>query len=91
MPKYLIERDLPGAGGMSAAELRAVAQKSNGISRELGPEIQWLESYVSDDKIYCVYIAPGEGLIRKHAECGGFPVSRISQVRAVIDPTTGEG
>jgi hypothetical protein len=89
MPKYVIEREFPGAGKLSPAELKAVAQKSTGIMRELGPEIQWLHSYVADDKIYCVFIAPGEDLIKRHAECGGFPTDRIAQVRTIIDPTTG--
>ena len=89
MPKYVIERDLPGAGKLSPAELKAVSQKSAGILRELGPEIQWVQSYVVDDKIYCVYIAPNVELIKRHADCGGFPMNKVSQVRAVIDPTTG--
>ena len=89
MPKFVIERDFPGAGKLSPAELKAVAQKSSGIMRDLGPEIQWLHSYVADDKIYCVYIAPNVELIKRHADCGGFPMNEVSQVRAVIDPTTG--
>ncbi|HQR44548.1 MAG TPA: DUF4242 domain-containing protein [Thermoanaerobaculia bacterium] len=90
MPKYVIERELPGAGRLSAAELHAVSQKSCGVIRSLGPQIQWLQSYVTDDRIYCVYIAPDEATVRKHAEQGGFPANRVSQVRAVIDPTTAE-
>jgi uncharacterized protein DUF4242 len=90
MPKYVIERDLPGAGKLSAKELQAVSQKSCGVLRELGPQIQWVQSYVTDDKIYCVYIAPDEDLIRKHAQQGGFPANRISRIRAMIDPTTSE-
>jgi uncharacterized protein DUF4242 len=90
MPKYLIERELPGAGKLSKAELKAISEKSNGILKDLGPTIQWVESYVTDDKIYCVYNAPNVEIIKKHAECGGFPVNRISQVRAMIDPTTPE-
>ncbi len=90
MPKYVIERDLPGAGKLSSAELQAVSQKSCSVLSELGPQIQWLQSYVTDDKIYCVYIAPDANLIRKHAERGGFPANRISQVHSVIDPTTSE-
>jgi len=91
MPKYVIEREFPGAGKLSKAELKAVAEKSVGILRDLGPEIQWVQSYVADDKIYCVYQAPNVEIIRKHAECGGFPANRILQVRAVIDPATAEG
>lgn len=88
MPKYIIERDLPGAGKLSPQELKAISQKSCSILRNLGPEIQWVHSYVSDDKIYCVYIAPSEALIRDHAEKGGFPANRISEVKTIIDPTT---
>jgi len=90
MPKYVIERELPGAGKLSAEELQGIAQKSCGVLRELGPEIHWIQSYVTDDKIYCVYLAPNAQLIREHAEKGGFPANRISEVRAVIDPTTAE-
>jgi hypothetical protein len=90
MPKYVIERDLPGAGKLSTTELKSVSQKSCGVLRDLGPQIQWVHSYVTDDKIYCVYNAPSEELIRKHAEMGGFPANRISRVRTVIDPTTAE-
>ena len=90
MPKYVIERELSGAGKMSAAELKAISEKSVGILSELGPEIQWVHSYVADDKIYCVYNAHNEEIIRKHAECGGFPVNQISRVRTIIDPTTAE-
>jgi hypothetical protein len=90
MPKYVIERDLPGAGKLSPDDLRAISQKSCGVLNELGPSIQWLESFVTDDKIYCVYIAPNEGLVKKHAEQGGFPANRISEVRNVISPTTAE-
>ncbi len=88
MPKYVIERELPGAGRLSAGELQAISQKSCGVLKELGPQIQWVESYVTDDKIYCVYIAPNQEVIREHASRGGFPANRISQVRTVIDPTT---
>lgn len=91
MPKYVIERELPGAGSMDTAELKAISEKSVGILREMGPEIQWVHSYVSDDKIYCVYNAPGPDLIQEHATCGGFPADRISRVRTMIDPTTAEG
>jgi hypothetical protein len=91
VPKFLIERELEGAGKLSPQELQAVSQKSCGVLRELGPEIQWVESYVTDDKIYCVYIAPDEDIIRRHAEQGGFPADRISAIRRMIDPTTAEG
>ncbi len=90
MPKYVIERELPGAGKLSAKELQGISQKSCAVLRELGPEINWIQSYVTDDKIYCVYLAPNAQLIRRHAEKGGFPANRISEVRAVIDPTTAE-
>ncbi len=90
MPKFLIERELEGAGKLSPQELQAVSQKSCGVLRDLGPEIQWVESYVTDDKIYCVYIAPDEDIIRRHAEQGGFPADRISAIRRMIDPTTAE-
>lgn len=91
MPKYLIERELPGAGKLSAADLKAVSQKSCNVLNALGPQIQWVQSYVTDDKIYCVYIAPNIELVRQHAEQGGFPANRISEIRASIDPTTAEG
>lgn len=90
MPKYVIERELPGAGKLSAPELQAVAQKSCGVLQDLGPAIQWVQSFVTDDKIYCVYIAPNEEMVREHARQGGFPANRVSEVRAVIDPTTSE-
>jgi hypothetical protein len=90
MPKFVIEREFPGAGKLSKAELKAVAEKSNGIMRDLGPEIQWVHSYVTDDKIFCVYNARDAAIIRRHAECGSFPVNKIQQVRAIIDPTTAE-
>jgi hypothetical protein len=90
VPRYLIERDLPGAGRLSSDELRGISQTSCNVLRELGPEIQWVQSYVTDDKIYCVYIAPSERLIREHAKRGGFPCNRVSEVRAGIDPTTAE-
>lgn len=90
MPKYVIERELPGAGKLSREELRAISQKSVGILGTLGPSIQWVESFVVDDKIYCIYNAPSPDLICEHAKCGGFPANRVSQVRAVIDPTTAE-
>lgn len=90
MPKYVIERELPGAGKLTREQLREVAQKSNGVLQTLGPKIQWVETYVSDDKLYCVYNAPSPKLIEEHAKCGGFPANRISQVRAIMDPTTAE-
>ena len=90
MPKYIIERDIPNAGALSAADLQAISQKSCGILSNMGSSIQWVESYVTDDKVYCVYIAPDEAAIRSHAEQGGFPANRISQIRGMIDPTTAE-
>ena len=90
MPKYVIEREIPGAGKLSGAELHAISQKSCGVLEQLGPSVQWLESFVTDDRIYCVYIAPDEAAVRKHAEMGGFPANRISRVRTKIDPTTAE-
>ena len=90
MPKFVIERELPGAGQLSAADLHGISQKSCAVLRELGPQVQWLQSYVTDDKVYCVYIAPSAELIRQHAAEGGFPANRISEVRAVIDPTTAD-
>ncbi|MEN8261518.1 MAG: DUF4242 domain-containing protein [Pseudomonadota bacterium] len=90
MPKYVIERDIPGAGNLSPDELKSISQTSCGVLRSMGPQIQWVQSYVTDDKVYCVYIAPDEASIRKHAEQGGFPADRISQVKTMIDPTTAE-
>jgi uncharacterized protein DUF4242 len=90
MPKYVIERELPGAGKLSPQELQAVSQKSCGVLRNLGPAIQWVHSYVTDDKIYCIYNAPNEKMIREHASQGGFPANRISEVKSTIDPTTAE-
>jgi hypothetical protein len=90
MPKYIIEREIPGAGDLAYRELQSISQKSCGVLNEMGPQIQWLESYVTDDKVYCVYIAPNEEAVREHAEKGGFPANRISQIRSVIDPTTAE-
>ena len=90
MAKYIIERELPGAGKLSREELRAIAQKSNGIISNLGSRIQWVQSYVADDKVYCVYNAESDKIIEEHAKCGGFPANRISQVRATIDPTTAD-
>jgi hypothetical protein len=88
MPKYVIERDLPGAGDLTSEELRAISQTSNQVLGHLGSEIRWLTSYVTDDKIYCVYVAPGAAIIEEHARRGGFPVTRISKVSSVIDPST---
>ncbi len=90
MPKYVIERDIPGAGKLTAQELQAISQRSCGVLREMGPQIQWVQSYVTDDRIYCVYIAPNEETVRKHAQKGGFPANRISRIRTMIDPTTSE-
>jgi cell division inhibitor SulA len=90
MPKYVIEREIPEAGKLSAEQLQAISQKSCGVLRALGPQIQWVQSYVTDDKIYCVYIAPNEEMVREHAQQGGFPANRISEIRQVIDPTTAE-
>jgi hypothetical protein len=90
MPKFVIEREIPGAGSMSPQELQAVSQKSCSVLRELGPQIQWIHSYVTDDKIYCIYMAPNEETIREHATQGGFPANRISQIRSMIDPTSAE-
>lgn len=90
MPKFVIERDIPGAGKLSSEELKGISQTSCGVLGKLGPQIQWLQSYVTGDKIYCVYIAPNEELVREHASQGGFPANRVSQVTAVIDPTTAE-
>jgi hypothetical protein len=90
MPKYLIERDLPGAGDLSEAELRVISQRSTKIISELGPEISWLTSYVTEDKLYCVYVAPDQDIIEEHARCGGFPAGRITKVSSVIDPSTAD-
>lgn len=90
MPKFVIERDIPGAGKLSPEQLQAISQKSCGVLQAMGPRIQWVQSYVTDDRIYCVYIAPDEDTVRQHAQQGGFPANRISQIRSVIDPTTSE-
>ena len=90
MPKFLIEREIPGAGDLSQQELQAISQKSCGVLRSMGPQIQWVESYVTGDKIYCVYIAPNEAMVREHARQGGFPAESVAEVKAVIDPTTAE-
>jgi cell division inhibitor SulA len=90
MPKFVIEREIPGAGALSAEQLQGVSETSCNVLRNLGPQIQWLHSYVTDDKIYCVYIAPNEEMVREHARQGGFPANSVSQVRRIIDPTTAE-
>ncbi len=90
MPKYVIEREIPGVGQLPAADLQAISQKSCNVLRAMGPEIQWVQSYVTGDKLYCIYIAPSEAAVREHAERGGFPANRVSAVTSVIDPTTAE-
>jgi cell division inhibitor SulA len=90
MPKYVIEREIPGAGDLSSEQLQGVSQTSCNVLNELGPQIQWVQSYVTGDKIYCVYIAPNEEMIREHAQRGGFPANKISEVKNIIDPTTAE-
>jgi hypothetical protein len=90
MPKYVIERDIPGAGKLTADELRGISQKSCSVLNEMGPKIQWVQSYVTGDKIYCVYIAPNESAVHEHAKRGGFPANKVSQVATIIDPTTSE-
>jgi hypothetical protein len=90
MPKFVIEREIPKAGKLSPEQLQAISQTSCGVLREMGPQIQWLQSYVTDDKIYCIYIAPDEDAVRQHAQKGGFPANRVARVRTVIDPTTAE-
>jgi len=91
MPKYIIERELPGAGELGDDQIQGISQKSCQVLNDLGPQIQWVESFVTDDKIYCVYIAPNKDMIEKHAQEGGFPANKISQVRRKIDPTSAEG
>jgi hypothetical protein len=90
MPKFVIEREIPGAGILSASDLTGISQTSCGVLKQLGPEVQWVNSYVTDNKIYCVYIAPNAEMVKKHAEMGGFPANSVSEVRTVIDPTTAE-
>ena len=90
MPKYVIEREIPGAGKLSTQELQSISQKSCSVLDQLGPQIQWVQSYVTDDRIYCIYIAPNEAVVREHAKLGGFPANRVSAVRTVIDPVTAE-
>jgi len=90
MPKYVVEREIPAAGKLTTQELSAISQKSCGILKNMGPQIEWVESYVTDDKVYCIYIAPNEAAIKRHADEGGFPANRISEIRTMIDPTTAE-
>ncbi len=90
MPKYVIEREIPGAGKLTAEQLKGISQTSCGVLRNLGPQIQWVHSYVTDDKIYCVYNAPNEEMVREHASQGGFPANSVSKVSVIIDPTTAE-
>jgi hypothetical protein len=90
LPKYLIEREIPGAGNLTSEQLQGISQTSCGVLRNLGPQIQWLHSYVTGDKIYCVYIAPNEEMVREHARQGGFPANRVSEIKTIIDPTTAE-
>ncbi len=90
MPKFVIERDIPGAGNLSPADLQGISQKSCGVLSAMGPQIQWVQSYVTGDKIYCVYVAPDEETVREHARQGGFPANRVSRVVTTIDPTTAE-
>ncbi len=90
MPKFIIEREIPGLGQMSAEELRTVSQKSNKVLADLGPEIQWQQSYATADKLYCIYIASSEDIVYEHARCGGFPANTVSLITAVVDPTTGD-
>jgi Protein of unknown function (DUF4242) len=90
VPKFVIEREIPGAGSLTADQIQAISQKSCGVLSNLGPQIQWLHSYVTDNKIYCIYIAPNEDMVREHARQGGFPANSVAEVRRVIDPTTAE-
>jgi hypothetical protein len=90
MPQFVVEREMPGAGGLGAEDLKGASQKACSVLRDLGPEVQWVHSYVTDDKLYCIFRAPSEDLIRQHAETAGFPANSISQVRTTIDPTTAE-
>ena len=91
MPKFVIEREIPGAGKMSPAELQAISQSSCGVLQQMGPRIQWVQSFVTGDKVYCIYIAPDAETVREHAQRGGFPANRVSEVTSIIDPTTAEG
>ena len=91
MPKYIIERNIPQAGKLSAQELQAISQQSYRVLSELGPQIQWVQSFVTDNRLYCIYIAPNEEMVREHARCGSFPADQVLAIRTVIDPTTAEG
>jgi hypothetical protein len=91
MPKYVIEREIPDAGKLSTQELQGISQKSCSVLNQMGSQIQWVQSYVTDDKVYCVYIAPNEEMVQEHARQGGFPANRVSEVKTIIDPTTAEG
>jgi hypothetical protein len=91
LPKFVIEREIPGAGELSAQDLQGISQKSGGVLQKMGPQIQWVQSYVTGDKAYCIYIAPDEEMVREHARQGGFPANRVSEIKSVIDPTTAEG
>ena len=91
MPKYVIEREIPGAGNLTPQDLQAISQKSCSVLASMGPQIQWVQSYVTPDKIYCIYIAPNEEAVREHARKGGFPANRVSEIKSTIDPTTAEG
>jgi hypothetical protein len=90
MPKFLIEREVPGAGQLTPLELQSLARRSVGVLRQLGPDIQWVESYITGNNLYCVYVAPDEEMVREHGRLGGFPVNRVTQVNMIIDPTTAE-
>jgi hypothetical protein len=90
MPKYVIEREIPGAGDLSQEQLKAISQTSCGVLSNMGPQIQWVQSYVTGNKIYCIYIAPNEEMVQEHAQKGGFPANSVSEVHAIIDPTTSE-
>jgi hypothetical protein len=90
MPKFLIEREVPGAGQLTPMELQSLARRSVGVLRQLGPDIQWVESYITGNNLYCVYVAPDEEMVREHGRLGGFPVNRVTQVQQIIDPTTAE-
>jgi hypothetical protein len=90
MPKYVIEREIPGAGDLTPEQLKGISQTSCGVLRKLGPEIQWIQSYVTGDRIYCIYYAANEQLVREHAKQGGFPANRVSEIKTIIDPTTAE-
>ena len=90
MPKYVIEREIPGLGSLSQEEVQGIAEKSNGVLADMGGDVQWLQSYCTDDKMFCVYIAPNADRVQEHADCGGFPANKILEVRGIVDPTTAE-